>query len=283
MDTSELYDNAISHLYEWLDSEDSEKVRYVRIIDKILIYKSLVSIKLYMRYPYLEYNDILNLIIKQSSNVLIHSKKQMLSTSRIIISQLKNENTLYNKIETLIKNRDKNIYEKYNLHRYGCPSEEFIEEILTNVYKCIPDCDPHVLPIIPPEESPNYIGSGEPKTKLKRIKGSHISSKTSILDIENNLITKFGGFPSNNMFLTHYWDKNEYEMDFVVLTPSGYFIEVEIKRSWNNFLKDFDKKNFHNSKNVRIAYFCLPKNIVQEAAIEIKKKRHWYGHGDFVL
>lgn len=38
------------------------------------------------------------------------------------------------------------------------------------------------------------------------------------------------------------WGLLQYEADFVVVSKSGYLTEVEIKRSYSDFLADFKKK-----------------------------------------
>ena len=43
------------------------------------------------------------------------------------------------------------------------------------------------------------------------------------------------------------WGLLDYEADFVVLSKSGYLTEVEIKRSWEDFKADFNKKHKHLS------------------------------------
>ena len=57
------------------------------------------------------------------------------------------------------------------------------------------------------------------------------------------------------------WGLLSYEADFVSLSKSGYLTEVEIKRSWEDFQKDFKKKHTHNDMKVAYFFFCVPKKI----------------------
>lgn len=57
------------------------------------------------------------------------------------------------------------------------------------------------------------------------------------------------------------WGLLEYEADFVSLSKSGYLTEVEIKRSWEDFRKDFQKKHMHDDPRISYFYYCVPKSI----------------------
>ena len=57
------------------------------------------------------------------------------------------------------------------------------------------------------------------------------------------------------------WGLLSYEADFVSLSKSGYLTEVEIKRSWEDFQKDFKKDHKHDDPRVAYFYYCVPKSI----------------------
>ena len=57
------------------------------------------------------------------------------------------------------------------------------------------------------------------------------------------------------------WGLLEYEADFVSLSKSGYLTEVEIKRSWEDFRKDFQKKHMHDDPRIAYFYYCVPRSI----------------------
>lgn len=45
----------------------------------------------------------------------------------------------------------------------------------------------------------------------------------------------------------------------LVCSKSGYLTEIEIKRSWSDFLNDFKKKHKHESEGlINYFYYCLP-------------------------
>ncbi len=54
-----------------------------------------------------------------------------------------------------------------------------------------------------------------------------------------------------------------YEADLLIMSKSGYLTEIEIKRSWSDFLADFKKKHTHNHKLIKYFYYAVPKNILE--------------------
>lgn len=57
------------------------------------------------------------------------------------------------------------------------------------------------------------------------------------------------------------WGLLYYEADFVSMSKNGYLTEVEIKRSWQDFQKDFKKRHHHDDPRVSYFYYCVPKSI----------------------
>lgn len=50
-----------------------------------------------------------------------------------------------------------------------------------------------------------------------------------------------------------------HECDMLVCTKSGYLTEIEIKRTWSDFVADFKKKHKHeNNGLMKYFYYCLP-------------------------
>lgn len=67
------------------------------------------------------------------------------------------------------------------------------------------------------------------------------------------------------------WGLFDYELDFAIMTRSGYVTEIEIKRSYDDFLADFKKKHTHNDERVSYFYYCIPeclKERVEKFLIE---------------
>lgn len=56
-----------------------------------------------------------------------------------------------------------------------------------------------------------------------------------------------------------------HECDMLVLSKAGYLTEIEIKRSWSDFLADFKKDHSHESKGlIKFFYYCVPISIVDK-------------------
>jgi hypothetical protein len=78
------------------------------------------------------------------------------------------------------------------------------------------------------------------------------------------------------------WDLG-YEADMVVLRPSGYALEVEIKVTKSDIKADLSKRHTHNSKLFRELWFAVPAklagdpNIPKRAGILAIHERY---HGD---
>lgn len=56
-----------------------------------------------------------------------------------------------------------------------------------------------------------------------------------------------------------------HECDMLVLSKSGYLTEIEIKRSWIDFLADFKKEHHHESELIKYFYYCIPLSILDKA------------------
>lgn len=54
-----------------------------------------------------------------------------------------------------------------------------------------------------------------------------------------------------------------HECDMLVLSKSGYLTEIEIKRSWTDFLADFKKSHSHEGRGlIKYFYYCVPHSII---------------------
>jgi hypothetical protein len=58
-----------------------------------------------------------------------------------------------------------------------------------------------------------------------------------------------------------------YEADLVVLRPSGYAVEVEIKISRSDIKADLNKRHCHDSIYFRELYFAVPSDIADDPNI----------------
>lgn len=57
-----------------------------------------------------------------------------------------------------------------------------------------------------------------------------------------------------------------HECDVLVCTNAGYLSEIEIKRSYSDFLNDFKKEHDHQSKYIKNFYYCVPLKIKDRVA-----------------
>lgn len=53
-----------------------------------------------------------------------------------------------------------------------------------------------------------------------------------------------------------------HEADMVVINKSNYLTEVEIKRSWSDFIRDFRKTTTHDEGKVMYKFFAIPQSIL---------------------
>ena len=65
-----------------------------------------------------------------------------------------------------------------------------------------------------------------------------------------------------------------HEADLVVVNRSGYLTEVEIKRSWQDFLNDFRKQTTHDEGKVMWKYFAVPESILLKVKVYLEDNGH---------
>lgn len=75
-----------------------------------------------------------------------------------------------------------------------------------------------------------------------------------VFGIRNNIIVPNVSW---GFFATH-------EADLVIINKSGYMSEVEIKRSWQDFLNDFKKHTTHDEGKVMWKYFAVPSSLCEK-------------------
>jgi hypothetical protein len=63
-----------------------------------------------------------------------------------------------------------------------------------------------------------------------------------------------------------------HECDVLVCSKSGYLTEIEIKRSWTDFLADFKKSHGHRSDYIKYFYFCIPLSIFDKVSEYLETK-----------
>lgn len=57
------------------------------------------------------------------------------------------------------------------------------------------------------------------------------------------------------------WGFLNHEADLLVCSKDGYLTEIEIKRSWQDFKKDFKKDHTHNDEKLTYFYYAVPEKI----------------------
>lgn len=56
-----------------------------------------------------------------------------------------------------------------------------------------------------------------------------------------------------------------HECDCLIMSKSGYLTEIEIKRSYSDFIADFKKKHTHNDDKIKEFYYCIHENFYDKA------------------
>lgn len=74
-----------------------------------------------------------------------------------------------------------------------------------------------------------------------------------------------------------------HECDMLVLSKSGYLTEIEIKRSWQDYLKDFKKEHAHYGYDlIKNFYYCVPISI-KDKAIEYFNENGCFMISGFII
>lgn len=94
-------------------------------------------------------------------------------------------------------------------------------------------------------------------------KKTGILTTMSVHDIEK-MIADHYGIRQNLIVPNVSWGFfNNHEADLVVVTPAGYLTEIEIKRSWPDFLADFGKREYHDDPRISAFYYAVPECMVE--------------------
>lgn len=100
-----------------------------------------------------------------------------------------------------------------------------------------------------------------------------MTSKRSIYEIEVALArTREFDFTKNLVVFNVFGESSilwlDHECDVLVLSKAGYLTEIEIKRSWSDFLVDFKKRCFHNCCGVIKSFFYCVSELFADKVIE---------------
>lgn len=63
-----------------------------------------------------------------------------------------------------------------------------------------------------------------------------------------------------------------HECDMLVLSKSGYLTEIEIKRSWSDFLADFKKEHKHDGRGlIKYFFYCVPEGLLEKVYTKLEE------------
>lgn len=98
------------------------------------------------------------------------------------------------------------------------------------------------------------------------------TSKLPVSLIQLRLGQYFGGFRSQIVVPNVSWGLLNHECDLVICSKSGYLTEVEIKRSYADFLADFNKKHHHDDdERIKAFYYAVPVDIADKVMAHLEK------------
>ena len=100
-----------------------------------------------------------------------------------------------------------------------------------------------------------------------------MDDKITALDIELACYDHFD-YRRNVIVPNVFWGLGfRHEIDVLVLRPSGYGVEIEIKVSKSDLKRDLKKRGGHGGAFIREVYFAVPTDLA-ETAIEIIKPEY---------
>ena len=93
-----------------------------------------------------------------------------------------------------------------------------------------------------------------------------VDTKLSVREIQLAIINGSGLCDYRNDIIVPNvsWGLLPYEADLLVVRKSGTTIEFEIKRSFQDFKKDFEKFHTHNAEIITYFYYVVPEKIVDK-------------------
>ena len=98
-----------------------------------------------------------------------------------------------------------------------------------------------------------------------------VCTELTVKDIQALLAEHFG--IRNNIIVPNVsWGLLDYEADLLIMNKSGYVTEIEIKRSWSDFLADFKKdENAHKSEIIYQFWYCVPDSLYKDCIDKLKE------------
>jgi len=65
-----------------------------------------------------------------------------------------------------------------------------------------------------------------------------------------------------------------HECDCLIMSKSGYLTEIEIKRSYSDFMADFKKSHNHEDKSIKEFYFMVHESFYDKVLSTLIEKKH---------
>ena len=113
-----------------------------------------------------------------------------------------------------------------------------------------------------------------------------LATTLTVKEIQQAIVSHGAWKYRENIFVPNLsWGLLPYEADLVILNKRGYLTEIEIKRSWEDFMADFKKSHTHDAPQVYELYYCLPKALVDKARAWYKEQGRGEGcdNGNFAV
>jgi hypothetical protein len=101
--------------------------------------------------------------------------------------------------------------------------------------------------------------------------GSGVCTELSVKDIQA-LLAEYFGIRNNIIVPNVSWGLLDYEADLLIMNKTGYVTEIEIKRSWSDFLADFKKDDVaHKSELIYQFWYCVPDALYSKCIEKLKE------------
>ena len=98
-----------------------------------------------------------------------------------------------------------------------------------------------------------------------------VCTELTVKDIQARLAEHWG--IRNHIIVPNVsWGLLDYEADLLIMNKTGYVTEIEIKRSWSDFLADFKKdENAHKSELIYQFWYCVPDELYKDCIEKLKE------------
>ena len=111
------------------------------------------------------------------------------------------------------------------------------------------------------------------KSNLKKASSikKGVCTELTVKDIQA-LLAEYFGIRNNIIVPNVSWGLLDYEADLLIMNKTGYVTEIEIKRSWSDFLADFKKdENAHKSEIIYQFWYCVPDSLYKDCIEKLKE------------